>query len=684
MILTLFASIVLSQTSYPMITRVEPAAVRKGETVEVVITGAGSFTGATTLLFEGIGLAGEVVPSVDEPPPAVAKKGSMRGKAVSSIKAKLTVAADAASGPRELRVFTPQGVSSVGLVVVVDDPVVVEKDDLLNDKPQSAMTISLPVVVAGSIAKVEDVDWYRFEAKAGQTLVFSIWGNRLQNKIHDLQAHLDPILALYDDQGRELAVDDNHDFADPLLIHTCKDSGTYRLQIRDTTYAGNANWTYVLQATTGPCATSVFPLGVNPGTKAELHAVGANLDPEELIGLDVPGVLASGPRLFRLPTSRGFTLPTPLVVTKLPIALEQGDTAATVDTAQVLNLPVAMCGRLNEVNDVDCYKFEATKGQIYAFEVVSRRSGAATDPVLKLLGKEGRMISQADDTFGKDPRLEWTAPADGTYALEVTDLHNRGGSEFGYVLLAEAAQPDFVVSTDPDKLNLGPGARTPLYVRVERRAGFDGPVRFQLNGLPPGVKASPLVVASKLKEGLIVVEASTDAKPVATLLTLSGEATTPQGIITRVAMPTQEIYLPGGGRSNLAVATMPLGVTDPSDITVEATPAKISLKPGESATIDVTVTRHGDYDKPVNLAVQLEHLGRVFCNTLPTGVTVKSAGSKTLLGPTETTGKIILQAGPNAEPIEDVQIAVLGHVSINFVVKTAYCSLPISVTIQPK
>ena len=680
----LLSTALQAQTSYPMITRVEPTAIRRGETAEVTITGVGSFAGANALVFEGTGHSGEVQTGEVAPAPPATKKGMGRGKSLAAIKTKITVTDNAAPGPHELRVFTTQGVSSVGLVVVVDEPVMTELDDVANDKPATATAITLPVVVTGAIAKVEDVDWYRFEAQAGQTLVFSIWGNRLENKIHDLQTHLDPILTLYDSAGRELAVDDNHDFADPLLIYTCKDSGVYRLQIRDTTYAGNANWTYVLQATAGPYATSVFPLGVNPGSKAELRAGGANLDPLERITLDVAADQVPGPCLFRLPTSRGMTLPTPLVVTKLRVDLEENDTSSKVTEAQQLTLPVALCGRLGETNDVDVYRFDAKKGQIYAFEVVARRAGAAIDPVIKVLGKEGQTLTQADDTFGKDPRLEWNAPDDGAYAIEVTDLHSRGGVEYGYVLLAEAAKPDFVVTTDPDKLNLGPGARTPLFVKVERRAGFVGPVTFNLKGLPPGVQASSLTIVPKMKEGVIVVEASAAAEPSASLLTLIAEAKTSEGMITREATPTQEIYMPGGGRSNLAVATMPLGITAPSDITVEATPSKISLKPGESATIDVTVTRHGDYDKPVNLAVQFVHLERVFTNTLPNGVSFKAAGSKTLLGPTETTGKIVLQAAANAEPIEDVAVTVMGHVSINFMVKTAYCSAPIGVTVLPK
>ena len=62
---------------------------------------------------------------------------------------------------------------------------------------------------------------------------------------------------------------------------------------------------------------------------------------------------------------------------------------------------------------------------------------------------------------------------------------------------------------------------------------------------------------------------------------------------------------------------------------------------------------------------------------------MKETGSKTLLAPKETKGKIILQAAPTAPACDKVPIAVMGHVSIDFVVKTAYSSAPILVTVRP-
>ncbi|MFO0952750.1 MAG: hypothetical protein U0835_16700 [Isosphaeraceae bacterium] len=50
----------------------------------------------------------------------------------------------------------------------MNDPVVTEKDDQADDQATGAQALTLPCVVSGSVGKTEDVDWYAFEAKAGQ------------------------------------------------------------------------------------------------------------------------------------------------------------------------------------------------------------------------------------------------------------------------------------------------------------------------------------------------------------------------------------------------------------------------------------------------------------------------------------------------------------------------------------
>ncbi len=374
-----------------------------------------------------------------------------------------------------------------------------------------------------------------------------------------------------------------------------------------------------------------------------------------------------------------------LVVVKPPITVEAGDAPADARTGRPIVVPAALAGTLNGPGDIDAYPFLAKKGATYAFEVFARRAGSECDPVLSLRDANGSLVAEADDTSGrgKDARIEWKAPADGPYQIQVADLHDRGGDAFGYVVVAEAATPDFSVVCDPDKINVGPGARVPIFVKVERRQGFVGPITLCWEGMPADVSGSAVTIGPSMTEGVTIVAAAATAKWSAALVTLMGKGTA-EGPIIRAATPEEEIYLPGGGRGRFPVNTLALAVTDPSDISVEAAPGEIVLAPGGTAAVDVTVMRNPRYDKPVNLAVVLRHLGGVHANPLPRGVTVKEASSKTLLGPNETKGKIILQAAPNAPACEKVPIAVVGHVSINFVVKTAYASAPILVSVRSK
>jgi hypothetical protein len=184
-----------------------------------------------------------------------------------------------------------------------------------------------------------------------------------------------------------------------------------------------------------------------------------------------------------------------------------------------------------------------------------------------------------------------------------------------------------------------------------------------------------------MSQGEIVLSASTDAPKGAALVALRGTGSGSDGPIVRRAGPRQEIYLPGGGRGLYDVETLAVAVTDPSDITVDAAPTEITLKPGETVAIDVTIRRREGFDQAVNLAVDLMHLGRTFASGLPPGVGLKASASKTLIEPNSTAGRIVLEARPDAPPCERVPFAVMGHVSINFVVKTAYCSGPIYLTI---
>jgi hypothetical protein len=676
-----FPARVWGQTSYPMITHTMPVAVQRGQTTEVTVEGQMNFLGVYKALFEGTGITAEVVPA---PPKANAPQKPV----IRSVKLKLTVAADAALGVREFRVASPLGLSSIGQLVIVDDPVVLESG--VNNTPAQANPIPVPCVVCGRIEAVEDVDVFKFHAEVGQTFTFEAICARLQDKIHDLQKHADPMLILFDAEGRELAANDDFYFADPLLTYTIPRTGDYYLQIRDSKYDGDPRWVYAILVTNRPYVTNVYPMAGNPGQVIDVEPVGSARAGQSRVSLHVPAPL--GLCEVQLDLGGVKTNPTAFLVSPLPQVMEQ-EPNDTPEQAMRVTIPCGINGRIGTPRDLDHYRFTAVKGKAIRFEVKARRFGtvlqSSLDSVLDLMTLKGDVLASNDDTFGKDAAVVFTPPADGDYLLRIRDLNSKGSATSVYYIEADWARPDFSLRCDPEKAMIGPGSGTAWYVHVVRVNGFDGPVQIEVKGLPKGVAASPLTIPPAMTQGVVVLTAAPDAPRDAVNVQVVGAATLKQAdgkaeTVQRVAVPNQEIYLPGGGRGRFDVNLQSVAVTDPSDILkVNVSPPTISLKPGEEARIDVTLQRRPDHTQNVSLEVVLQHLGGIHGNPLPPGVTVVEAKSKTLLG-NGSKGHIVLKAAPNAVPVENVPISVQAFVSINFVVKIGYSSPPILVSVHRK
>jgi hypothetical protein len=673
-----------------MITHTSPVAVQRGKTSEVTVTGQMDFSGVYKVLFEGTGISAEVAPSPATPSPTPtgkpAKTKAGQKDQIHSVNLKITVAPEVTPGVREFRLASNLGISSIGQLVIAADPVVRESGD--NNTPDKANAIPVPCVVCGAFEAAEDVDYFKFHAEAGQALTFEVFCARLQDRIHDLQKHADPMVTLFDADGRELAENDDFYFADPLLSYTIPKSGDYVVQIRDAKYEGDPRWVYAMLVTNRPYVSHVYPMAGNPSQAMEVEPIGSAKAKQPKIPIHLP----AEPGLHELELNIGDskTNPATFIVSPLPIVQEQ-EPNDTPEQANRINIPCGINGRIGQPRDMDHFIFKAVKGKAIRFEVKARRFGtplrSSLDSVLDVMNQKGAVLATNDDAFGKDSALVFAPPADGDYLLRIRDLNSKGGDTAVYFIEADWAKPDFSIRCDPDKAMIGPGSSTAWYVQVERGNGFAGPVKVEVRGLPKGVLVSPLEIPPSMTQGLLVLTAAADAPRDAANVQILGSATLkmPDGkdeILVRPATPNQEIYFPGGGRGRFDVALQSVAVTDPSDILkVEASPKVITLKPGEEARIDVTIQRRPDYTKTVSLDVMLRHLGSVYGNPLPPGVTIVEGKSKTLLG-TGNQGHIVLKAAANAAPIDNVPISALAHVSINFVVKISYSSAPIMLSIK--
>lgn len=696
-------SVARAQTSFPMIISTYPTGVQRGKTTEVTVTagvmnggGGNNLYGAYKAVFEGEGVKAEIVPPA-KGWPAKDPKTPFAVPSVPSVTMRVTVAPDAPLGVREFRMATAHhGSSTVGLLVIGDEPEVTEVEP--NNDIEHAQAVPIPSVVNGRIQQGEDVDCFKFTVTAGQEVTFAVMCARLEDKIHDIAPHADPLLILTDMTGRELARNDDYYRADPLLHYKFATAGAYVVQLRDVGYGGNPNWVYRLDITSRPYVISTVPCAVRPGQSADLHLVGFNLGGTQSAHLDVPANTPYGLRMMPLKLPNGTTNLVPLLVTDAPQmatvpAQTTGSGTVTASLKSGTNLvtkgSLALPGGVNSWIDkegqVDRYTFHAKKGEPWGFEVTARRIESEMDSELKIRDAKGNVLAENDDALGKDSRIEWSAPADGDYWVDVRDLAGHAGPTYYYNLTAEMLRPDFRLKCDTDRGMIAPGNRTAWFVIVERKYGFTGGVNVEVKGLPPGVTAAPLIIPPNMTQGPLIFSAAPDAKiDMATVQVVgTGSVNGPNGkatMVSHTATPLTEIYMPGGGRGLYEVDTQAIAVSEQNDLEVSVANPKITLAPGGTAKIEVTIKRRPDYTKPVTLDLRVNHLGGIFTNPLPPGVSIES--DAVTIPENQNKGVITIKAAGDAQPIQDWPLAVMANVSVNFVMKVWYVA-PVSLTVTP-
>ena len=686
---------VFAQISYPMVMSLKPVAIQAGATTECEVNSRYTMLGAYQVTVGGSGVTAEVVPPV-----MPELKPGEKPKDVTKLKVKFTATADALPGVREFRLATPHGASTVGQLVVVRDPVIMEAAE--NNSADKAQLVTLPAALCGTIEKGEDCDFWKFSAEAGQTILFHVRCQRLQDKIHDLQVHADPILFLRDTKGSVLATSDNAFFADPFLTHRFEQAGEYLLEIRDVRYQGNVDWVYCIEANSRPFVTGAFPKGVKAGVETSVELSGVGLTGEFKGTVRVPE--GTPPGLVSLPVTMGDQVSNPVgfYVTDLPTIVEPAGDNDSAMTSVPFEVPQVISGRIESPSDLDCYSFVAKKGERFTFEVIARRQMSNLDSFLRILNAQGQPIREDDDgRFGRlthaDTWFEgWEAPIDGTFIVEIRDGLLRGGAGFEYALQVTKTQPYFMLEVDTDKTQLTPGTYGAIFVRVVRKHGFTGDVQLHIDGLPAGVVAtSGRILAGKGIDGCIGLFASPELKPVAKDVRIWGTAThtipAPAGTngesttveLSATAVPYQEYYSPGGGRGHYPVETHCVAVGDSADLlAVNLSETEIRLKPGESKKILINLVRAKDVNANVTLDFMYRHLEQVYANSLPEGVTMEGNQSKTLLTGTDSEGFITLKADKTAPPVDRQVTAVMANFAINFVMKATYSSPPVFVTVE--
>lgn len=229
--------------------------------------------------------------------------------------------------------------------------------------------------------------------------------------------------------------------------------------------------------------------------------------------------------------------------------------------------------------------------------------------------------------MGRDSRLEFTAPADGRYLVRIRDVRGSGGADHKYTMAIRPTRPDFAVTMSGPGSPIGAGDSREFKVKARRIDGFDGPIRVEVAGLPPGFAAtSPLVIEAGQVEAIGLITAGADATPPAPDRAGAGRVTASASIrgreVSHPVNPPGEIK--PAAKPPLRIRIGPVeGGAQPVRESPEG-PLEFEVERGRTITLKVKVERTG-FSGQVPLGN--EGAGR----NLPFGVYVDDIGLNGLL-----------------------------------------------------
>jgi len=458
----------------PKVNHLFPAGCQRGQSV--VVTAAGDFATWSVQVWadrEGVSLEAEK------------DKGKFKAE----------VAADAVPGIYWLRFYNGDGASVLKPFIVgtLSELSETEPNDAA-DKPQA---VEPRVVVNGKLGKTGDVDGYRVELEAGQTLVASLAANSVLGSPLDAVLQVCEVVERSPGAVEAFVVNQNHDAIglDPQITFTAHKAGSYLVRVfafpatpdSSIRFAGGDDYIYRLTLTIDAFIDHVLPLAT-PREESQVSLGGWNLQ--------------GGATTIIPPLSAEASALTP---PDRPLAWAWRSNAAgaiaiprveyaTVVGGQEIVVPAVVSGRLEVPRQADQFTFAAKKNEKVRIRVAAKALGFPTDAVIAILDDAGKTLAEADDAGrdDRDPQLDFTPPADGKYVVQVRDLANRGGERMVYRMSIEPVQPDFALTLTSDSLVLEKGKPLEVTVNVVVRDGLRQPIEIRAIGLPAGVTAEPV------------------------------------------------------------------------------------------------------------------------------------------------------------------------------------------------
>ena len=387
-----------------------------------------------------------------------------------------------------------------------------------NSLPNRAERVELPVTINGQIAGESDLDYFRFEVKAGDLVSIDVTATRLGSA-------LDPIVQVFGPGGDRILVNESRIGSDPVIAFQPESTGEYQLLISNVTYRGGPSYVYRMTISTTPIAQFAFPAGGQAGTTFEIAFLtlsGRGPGKTVLDRVAVPDIAGD---FWHRSSQIANTIP--LAVSHVPEAVETPGND-TRDSATDLTLPRVMNGQFETIADEDWFRFNGRKDVPLTLECSPFPRWSPSLPVVAITNSDGGVLASASAVQAARGmiRIEWTPPADGTYFIRSRDLQQgiKGGPEFIYRLQLQESVPDFTLSVRNDLINVVQGGRTEVDVTIERLGGCTAPIELSVEGLPEGIRIEGEKVAAGKTSTKLVFIADAEARSCDVTLKIQGRA----------------------------------------------------------------------------------------------------------------------------------------------------------------
>jgi hypothetical protein len=308
-----------------------------------------------------------------------------------------------------------------------------EKEPNDDAKTATTHTGSLPIAFNGVIGKKGDVDWFRFTAKKGDTYDINVYARRIRSQ-------LDTVLVVADADGKTITSNDDTGGADSYVRFTAPRDGEFTLKISDHLGYGGPECTYRVELTPVQPELNTF------------IADTARYDAQTRKSI----VVARGNRFASLQSIRRKDLPSE--VSDLEFAMEGFPSGITMQAATVpkdqTTWPVV---------------FEARADAPVAGKLADLTLRTPADAKVQVKGGTWQNYDLVQD--GNN----------GVYYQTWTDK----------LAVAVAEELPFKISVETIKAPLVQSGSLDVKILVERKEGFDEPIKVINLYNPPGTGSTP-------------------------------------------------------------------------------------------------------------------------------------------------------------------------------------------------